>query len=271
MIPPEMSDGKFSFVLYNLGGSLVNTISSLFSIGLYLIFKDVSYLSEFLLIFSMIGIGFALMNGIPMRLGTVDNDGYNALSLAKEKEALRSFWLQLKINEQLAKGIRLKDMPQEWFVVPMSSDMKNKMTAIIGILACNRLMDTHSFEEGIQLMDQLLEMEHIFTGLHRKLLISDRVYLELICEKNQEVIDTLLDNQQRKFMKSMRKFPSILRTNYAYELLIKQDTDQAAKIKDQFEKCARTYPYSSDIESERELIGIADSVAVQYMERKVRA
>ena len=55
------------------------------------------------------------MNGIPMRLGNVDNDGYNALCLGKSPAALRSFWLQMKINQQISRGVRLKDMPEDWF------------------------------------------------------------------------------------------------------------------------------------------------------------
>ena len=55
-------------------------------------------------------------------------------------------------------------------------------------------------------------------------------------------------------MKSMKKFPSVLRTWYAYALLAERDGEKARKIKDQFEKCAKSYPYPSDIASERELM-----------------
>lgn len=40
-----------------------------------------------------------MMNGIPMRMGTVDNDGYNAFALSKNKEAVEAFWVQLKVAE----------------------------------------------------------------------------------------------------------------------------------------------------------------------------
>ena len=56
----------------------------------------------------------------------------------------------------------------------------------------------------------------------------------------------------------MKTFPSVLRTEYAYALLGEKDIDKAQKIKDQFEKCAKTYPYPSDIDSERELMEIAE-------------
>ena len=56
----------------------------------------------------------------------------------------------------------------------------------------------------------------------------------------------------------MRKFPSVIRTEYAYSLLYLNDVKKAAKLKKQFEKRAKTYPYITDIESERELLEIVD-------------
>ena len=80
-----------------------------------------------------------------MRLGMIDNDGYNAFSLRKNNEARRAFWVQLKVNEQLAKGIRLREMPKEWFVIPSYEAMGNNMIAATSVFACNRLMDEHKF------------------------------------------------------------------------------------------------------------------------------
>ena len=81
----------------------------------------------------------------------------------------------------------------------------------------------------------------------------------MIHEKNNEIIDKLYNEEQIKFMKQMRRFPTVIRTEYAYTLLYRNDVDKAAQIKEQFEKCVKAYPYASDIESERELLEIAES------------
>lgn len=57
-------------------------------------------------------------------MGSVNNDGRNALELSRSEEATRAFWIQMKVNEQIAKGLRLKDMPDEWFKVPSDELMK---------------------------------------------------------------------------------------------------------------------------------------------------
>ena len=257
MIPPDMKDGKIPLVLYNLGGSFINIILGALFLAGYLLFSDVPFLSPLLLMFAVVGFMTAMMNGIPMRMGTVDNDGYNAFALSKNKEAVEAFWVQLKVSEQSSKGIRLKDMSSEWFAVPTDEAMKNSMVATRCVFTCNRLMDEEKFEEADALMAHLLEIESGIVGLHHDLLMCDRIYVELIGENRREVIQDMLTKKQMKFMKAMKKFPSVLRTEYTLALFFENDTEKAKKIRSEFEKVAKTYPYSQDIESERDLMDIA--------------
>ena len=260
MAPPEMRDGKIPVILYNLGGSLMNVITGSIFFALHVVFSEFAYLSIVFLMFSIIGFASALMNGVPMRMGTVDNDGYNAWALNRNPDAMRAFWVQMKANERISKGVRLKDMPDEWFEMPTDEAMKNSLVSTIGVFACNRLMDTHRFEEADALMTRLLCMDSGMVGLYRNLLICDQIFCELIAQKRDQRIRTKMSKDQKKFMKSMKTFPSVIRTEYAYALLWEKDLEKAEKIKERFEKCAKTYPYPSDIQSERELIEIADNI-----------
>ncbi len=258
MSPPDMKDGKIPLVLYNLGGSLMNVIASALFFVSYIATKNIPFLSVMLLMCAIVGIEIAIMNGVPMRLGTVDNDGYNTFSLTRDSEAMRSFWIQMKVNEQLAKGVRLKDMPNEWFAVPSDEAMKNSMVVVMGIFACNRLMDQQEFQEADKLMEHIMSIESGMVGLHRSLVVCDRMYIEMISENRKEVIEGMLTKEQKQFMKQMKKFPSVLRTEYVLALLHNKDIKKAEKCKMLFEKCAKTYPYPNDIQSERELMEIAD-------------
>ncbi len=254
MSPPDMIDGKIPVTLYNLGGSIMNIIASTVFLGLYFALKNVPFVSTVMIFFAAIGYIFAIMNGVPMRMGTIDNDGYNAFSMSKSPEAMRAFWVQMKINEQTASGVRLKDLPDEWFKLPSDEDMKNSMVATLGVFICNRLMDKENFEEADKLMKHMLSIESGMVGLHRNLMICDRIYIELITENRKEIIDEMLNNEQKKFMKQMKNFPSVLRTQYVHALLCENDTAKAENIKTQFENIAKTYPYPSDVQAERELM-----------------
>lgn len=260
MVPPQMQDGKIPVILFNLGGSIMNLIASGILFVIYLLIPSGTIFSLMCLMVVLTGVAIALMNGIPLRLGTVDNDGYNALSLGKNPDAMRAFWLQLKVNEQIAKGVRLKDMPDEWFTVPTDEAMRNSMVAAQGVFAANRLMDQQRFEEADQLIAHLLQIDSGIIGLHRSLMICDRMYCEIIRDNRKEILDEMLTKEQIKFMKAMKKFPSVIRTEYVYSLLALKDAVKAKEARNLFDKVAKTYPYPSDIQSERELIEIADNI-----------
>lgn len=257
MCPPDWNEENFPYILYNLGGIIMNLIVAILYILIYLPLRNHMYLGVFLLMMAIIGVAYALINGIPMRLGMVDNDGYNAKSLGKDVNALHAFWLQMKINECVGKGMRLREMPEEWFEVPEEAGLKNSMTVCLAVFACNRLMDEHKFEEAEALIQQLLEEKTAIIDLHRKLLICDQIYCELIGERRTEMIEGLYDKEFQNFMKLMKKFPSVLRTQYTYALLLERDDKKAEKLYATFDKVAIKYPYPCDILSERELIQLA--------------
>ncbi len=262
MSPPDMKDRKIPVALYNFGGSILNAITGIAFVGLSFAMRNVPILAILFPLLAVFGFILAFTNGIPMRTGTVDNDGYNALSVSRSSEAMRSFWLQLKVNEQMALGVRLRDMPDDWFTVPSDEAMKNSLTAVMGVFACNRLMDEGNHEEADTLMEHLLKIESGMMGLYRNLLVCDRMYIELTAANRAEVVEKMLDKQQKSFMKQMKSFPSVLRTAYAYALLGEKDVAKAERIKEQYEKQMKAYPYPTDAQAERALMERAEKLIV---------
>jgi hypothetical protein len=261
MSPPDRVNGRIPFILYNLGGSIANLVVALLSLVGYFLFQKNAYLSLFFSWSAIVGIVFALANGIPLHLGMVDNDGANTQSLRKSQKALDSFWVQMKVMEYFTKGQRLRDMPESWFYLPNEDEMKNSMTAVMAVFCENRSMDRQLFEEVEKVVDKLETMDTAIVGIHRCLLTCDRLYCELIRGKNSEKINQLRTKEQVQFMKKMRKSPAVIRTEYAYALLYEKNTNKAEQLKNQFEKCASSYPYVGEIESERELLQIVESIS----------
>ncbi len=259
MAPPEPEDGKLPVMLYNFGGAIVNLATAVLCAGLSFLCPVSSLPWTILMIFAVIGLAFALLNGLPLRMGPVNNDGRNALDLSRSREATRAFWIQMKVNEQISRGVRLKDMPDEWFEVPSDAAMKNGIIAAVGVLACSRLMDQLRIPEADALMGRLLSQETGIAGLYRNLMVCDRMYAEMISENRREVLDGMRTGDQLKVMKAMKKYPSVLRTEYVYALLAEKDPEKARKALAQFNRCAVSYPYPCEIEGERELIALAES------------
>ena len=69
-----------------------------------------------------------------------------------------------------------------------------------------------------------------------------------------------LSSDEEKLVKAMKSFPSVMRTEFAVALLHEKNEKKAQDIKKRFEKMAKSYPYVSDTENERELIGLAENI-----------
>lgn len=258
MAPPELKDGKMPVFWYHLGGVIMNFLTAGLFLALYFIPGRVPFFSDFCLAMAFVGILYAVMNGIPIHTTLIDNDGYNAYALSKDKKAMRAMWVQLKVNELNSVGVRLKDMPDELFEVPKIEDMNNSMVAAVGVFAANRLMDEHRFDEAEVLMKQILNADTAVAGIYRNMMTCDRVYIELTGENRKEKVEELYTQELVQFMKQMNRFPTIVRTQYVYELLGRKDPEKAAEYKKLFEQISGTYPYRTDIQSERELMELAE-------------
>ncbi len=256
MIPPEINDGDFPVMLYNYGGVIFNLV---FSAAAFVIDYCIDgQATLFGIIFVAYGVFIALANGIPITTNLVSNDGSNALKLSKSRHARKSLWFDLMINAKQVEGMRLKDMPAEWFYMPSDEELKNGMIASRGVAYCSLLVDLHRFEEAEVEITRLLALDSGIAGIHKKLLICDLIYLRLILDMRFEMISELFTKDQERFMNSMKRSISILRVRYTYALLGERNSENGEKYKKQFEKIAKIYPFAGDLECERELMSIAD-------------
>lgn len=268
MCPPELVDGRMPVLLYNLGGSLMNLIAALALWTALALLHPGGLAAILMQLGAWAGLLFALLNGLPMRTGTVDNDGYNARALLREPQAMRAFWVQMKVADRLARGARLKEMPEEWFTVPSDEAMRNSLVAVLGVYACSRLMDAQRFEEADLRMQHLLAIPSGMAGLHRGGMLCDRSFCEMIGANRPGVLKSFFTAQQQQYMEQMKRFPSVLRTRYACALLCSQDAAEAEKILARFEAQAKSYPYQGDLQGERELMRLAQEIAAERAARR---
>lgn len=200
------------------------------------------------------GLFTACINGIPLQTSHIANDGYNALCLKRNKHARKAFWTQMKINEYMSQGYRLKDMPENLFVMPLKEDMQNALCYTVAIFCENRFMDQHQFENAQELIYELFENIPHIMGIYKHFLINDLIYLYILHNQQHEITQ-LMDKEHMKIRKTMKKNPSFIRTQYAYELSFGY-YEKAQKCLNDFQKLKNSYPYPSDIQSEQELIEI---------------
>ncbi len=86
-----------------------------------------------------------------------------------------------------------------------------------------------------------------------------RIYFGLIGENRSDVIESMMTKKQKKFMKVMKYYPSVLGLQYVLAWLFKKDAAKAETIENEFEKDGKDLcTYSQDIEFERNLIKMAE-------------
>lgn len=255
MAPPALKDNKIPYLLYNLGGSIFNFIFSI--IFLIICFFVDNLLSRFILII-MIFMGFliGLTNILPLKM-SVNNDGYNALLLYKNPKSIYYFWLQLKINELLTKGVSLLEMDEKWFQMPKEEDLKDSLISYAAVMCCNRLLAKGDFDKTKENIEYLLNIETGIMDIHRYLLICDLIYCKLILGDLN--INDLLSKELRKFMKTMVNFISVIRVEYAIACLYEKNEEKGVLLKKRFNKLSLTYPYKNDLLIEQKLMELVDN------------
>jgi hypothetical protein len=222
-------------------------------------FSSIPILYAFFVLMALTGFLSAITNGIPLKLGMINNDGSNARELYKNEEAMRVFHNQFMTVAALGDGKRLCDMPEDWFFMPSEAGLKNSITVSGAVFRVNWLVDAGRREEALELINHLLVADSALIGLHRCLLTCDKMTILLLQGGADERVRNLLsDKQLDVFFKQMKNNVSVVRAQYAVALLLDNDENKAKILREHFEKCANTHPYASEIHAEREMIDLID-------------
>lgn len=248
--PKRRKDGKFPSILYNLGGGFFNVFTVFIAILFYRN-SNVEGFSGLIIIFTIgVGVFFATINLLPLKIGGLGNDGYNAFLLSKNPDSLRNFWIQLKFNEFQTRGIRAKNMDDKLFELNPEEDLSNPLISTVWVMDIIREIDEKNFGEAKNKINSLLKEDLL--EIHRYGLVLELIYIKLI---EGEDIQKLWTDEIQKLIKINRKYnPSTLRVVYAYELLENKNEENAKNILIEFEKLAKNYIYQGEIELERELM-----------------
>lgn len=253
MAPPDYDEGRFPFTLYNLGGALANLITAaLFLLLAWAIpFAPVRIL---MMTQSLVGIAYALLNGLPIPVESIQNDGTNLVCIRRDENARRAFWTQMKVVAELAAGRRLKHLPDEWFRPFPEEAMNNPIVSAIAVMNTSRLMDELDLPAAEREIRALMAREKGVLPLYRMTMACDGAVCELIAGRPADLTAMLDTPDMQQLIKAMPNYPSILRTQYAVALLKERDGEKAARALERFNNAALRHPNPQEITGERELI-----------------
>lgn len=254
LMPPEKKVEEVPYRLYHLGGILANTLATLPLIVIYGSVQLPKAVSMILIIGISIGIICIMANGIPMKISGIANDGYNLMSLRRDKIARTSIYHSLRINGLQNEGMRLKEMPKEWFTLPKEADLNNPLNECIKIFEGNRYMDALDFNGAKQVYEEILEKADDILPIYKIEVQSELALIAILGENRKEEVEVLLTKEVKKYMKAIKKMIDKKPLEYAYALYVKKDKEEAQKIWEDTMKLMHTYPNKGVIKSILELL-----------------
>lgn len=253
LVPPDRPLKQIPVVLYNCGGVMANLLILIAFMPLLWI-GDGAFIYEFIVIFLLTDFIIILMNGIPMNIGGVGNDGYNALLLCRSEESKRGMVTQLRVNAMIQSGVRPKDMPAEWFFVPDDVDYCNSLELSMPMLAMSRMVDEMKYDQALQGFETLYEHRNEMMRLYADEIACELVFLRLVAG-DVDGAKRLYDKRLVKYIEDYRKVMSSKeRILCAMAMIGEQDMNKAIGIYENLYARRNGYLLQGEVKSDLALM-----------------
>lgn len=238
--PPDCAPEDAPYLVYHAAGSAMNILTALLHIPL--IFTGARIYAVCMII---VGLYFGILNGVPLHVQGIDNDGMNIKNMQKDPTLRTVIIRQLQINAAQSSGQRLCEMPEEWFETYDHAHLH-------GALQFCRLLDAGAYDEAL-LYGQTLLRNRKMNRIHRGAIMNDVESLKLLAGQRVFAESEFLKN----YRKTMAYDPAVQRAKFVRALLHDRDTEAAEKVHKQFERACRRSPVPASNASEIALIAAA--------------
>ncbi|MEE0966685.1 MAG: hypothetical protein U0L85_06515 [Bacilli bacterium] len=227
MKPPSYD--KFRFRLYLSGGIIMNALLSLAGILLFMLSKyEILEILGFELFY--MGICFVLMNGLPLKIGGIVNDGYHVFRI--KKDDIRKLYQQLMVGCLDIEGCTFSDMDDSLFECDIHNTSYFYDSYLISMNGF-RCMEKGNYVEAKILFQSLLDDKKCIElfKLNSKMML---ILLEVVDHGLEADIEYLIDKKLLKVIKAQKL--DLLSLLTYYSLLLKNKDMKALTIEKQFLK-----------------------------------
>lgn len=254
MTPPaNVAPEHLPTALYNAGGVLSNLVWATLALLALLYCDNMNFFFKYFLASTMVvGYAFALINGIPLKIGGVANDGHNLLYLKRNKQSVKGFQSQLIINEKLQNGTRLSQMPDELFDLGGEIDYSDPLQSNVEIMRISRVLDQGDVEQAHSLLKELLN-SHQYELLPLLRIEAESEILFTNLATNDKEMAQILSNDKllmNHIIKHARVMSSKQRTLMAKALILDGDITTAKQILDNVKANRESYLMQGEVKSD---------------------
>jgi len=258
MAPPEnVPLDRIPTSLYNAGGVIVNLLCAIVSLLLLLCCDGMPLVLRYFFAATMaIGFFFALLNGVPLKLSGVANDGYNLLYLNRDKQSVKGFAVQLIVNEKLQNGMRFSQMPDELFDLGVDINYSDPMQANVGIMRISRELDKGNLELAHEQFKELVNNHgDELLPLYKLEVLCELTYTSLAVGDTGLAQSNVADKMMMNYIKKhARVMSSKQRVLMAKALIIDKNHAEAERLYNEVIARRHSYLMQGEVESDIDLM-----------------
>ena len=258
MAPPKQeSNGKYPMKLYNMGGILFNLIVSILCTIVYVISRNIAF-KMVCLGFMLVGYYLFIVNGIPLKIGGIANDGYNVFSSGdKDPIGQRAFYIQLDINARLSNGIQMNDIPFEDIALPEDANLSNPLVTGAKILEYYWYMNRNELENAKNLLEQILATDKVIP-LMRNMVKMERVFVEILTENKQSIIDDMWTKDVQRYIKQAKYDIHARRVEVAMAMREDRQSTKTKNAKEKYKKIEKNCPVIGELMLSNKLLRVLE-------------
>ena len=157
MAPPDKPIDQIDTRWYNLGGVLANVLVSGAALTLFLVCDLPMWAGTWMVMMTIIGVIYALLNGWPMKVGGIGNDGYNLVHLEKNPDDKRLLIQMLDCNARIQEGQLPKDLPEEYFEPQGEIDWGDGLQVNWQMRVVARMENLHQWDDVYKLLSDSIK------------------------------------------------------------------------------------------------------------------
>lgn len=239
MLPPKHHK---PYILYNIGGIILDIISAfIFSLIAFSNNTIGFHIRTFSLLISFMGVGSAVINGLPILIKNNDTD--NCLKFKRHKATLHSYYTLLELLALLQDGKTYSELPYDKIKLESNQDIILPFVENQKIWECYYFMDNQNWSKAKKC---LAAYEPYINKISKDILEAiqlEKLFLSIVMRDNPAIIDELY-NKVISIMKKRDKDLDILRIKIAYEIYrSKTNIKLIEKYIKRFNKISRNYLY----------------------------
>ena len=269
MRPPMRPLDQIDTRWYNAGGVLMNVITM--AVCLLLFWwsgkpaegsRLPEWLELFLLMSIIINAFYALLNGIPLRMGGIGNDGYNLLHLEKHPDDKRALYLMLEANALVQQGTPPKDLPAEWFDADTPVNWADGIQSNWQMMKVAFLLNRREWDKAYALLADAMVNKDLILGLFQRELTAEMVFVCLVTNRIDEARRYWTDDVATYVRQYAKTQSSKQRILHAVSLLLEADNTSAQTIHNDLIAKREHYLLQGEVAMDLELMDEVEKLGV---------